>query len=503
MIQRDHVKELARDPVVLAEFLLNISTESLLALYADATVNESHLLDREEVFDAVLQRGDAGKKLVIARYAKLGGWFGPGKPEHLLALAQKSFAHKCALLANPRIDWYQPAGGFGEDAVINALVIPTLRANDAATEAFLANPRANRKLIATAIRGHAPFEGLTIIDRLRLGTRALRADCADSSRFIGKDASDANELNFDEPNRAFVAALRDYWDGTEGGGAESVAAEVFYELHERTRGVHTARQPERLAIEPNDWLSPADRAEVEAISDLTAREHRRRLVAGRRLAEWAVRIAAGSPSAPLESQRWYEFEGGLGNLAVLLALKGMRESNPFDNAPLHVAWTDSPTWVAQAAATAFAFEERVKREGNAEKREELAVQFLQEQSGRAVAAIRGLMVSAVFRGLAGSSEVVREALRRLANTSPEAERALSYIDYHFNGVFSGGLPDEEFEEAAAPEAPAGPVAKDKLAVDPAIETLATQTAALASRIQALQRTTFWGLLILAAIAYFS
>jgi len=499
VIQRQTL-EAIREPVVLAEIVLNLSTESFLALYADSKVDERHFLDRAEVFSAILHRGDAGKKLVLARYARLGGgWSGLGKPEDTLALSKISLAHKCALLANSRADWYFPSG-FGADPITETLLVPTLCGDDAAAEAFLSNPRANRALIATAIRAKPPFDGLDLGSRLRIGFGAVRAQYIDSPNFPGKDSPDSNELDYDKPNAAFLAALKELWES--GPQQDSQAAQFFYDLHEPTIRAGTLTSS-RLAVDPDDWLLQVDRAAVEAVGDVFPRYRLRSALAGRRLAEWAARLGKSAPLAPAEAQQMYDFDGGVGNLSVLLALKGLQLSSGAGDVEWLAAWISSSGWTGSAAATAFACERQFES-GPFSKRSERAVEFVSGQTAHAAAAIRGLAVSAAFRRLAGSNDGVRAAFKDLASGSDEARRAFDYVDSLFPRLFSRGLDDSEAQEAAdrAAEAKGAREAEEVTAASRVFEPVREHLLRVEGKVSSLQVWMFWGFVILAAILAF-
>jgi hypothetical protein len=291
-------------------------------------------------------------------------------------------------------------------------------------------------------------------------------------------------------------------------------------LREPTWLVRPRRHHEKLAIDPDDWLLPEDKAEVDAISDWSAKHSRSQYLAGQRLAEWSAHIGKTAPLAPSETQEWFNFEGGVGNLAVLLAVKGLQVSrvaallhagsarsstqqSAGANAPLPQAWATSTNWIAQAALAVSEFEAQAQREWDPKKREAIAVNVVRQHAGHAAAAIRGLAVSGTFRGILGSSYEVRKALGVLAQVSPEAARALKYVDDTHNGLFVRGVYDDSIDERAATEEAAEERnAEQEAAAQRVIEPLSRELKELSRKVQLGQTVTTWGFLILAGTLFF-
>ena len=173
MISRNVVEQLANSPEVACEVLADVSTEALIEMYGEALVDEPHPLDREGITAGLLVRQSSSLSLVLARFASFEYAY-----EHIIAVAEISRAHKCALLSNPRIPWYRLGNG---DEIKEKLLAPVLLANDTSTQAFLRNPRAHRKLIALAVRGQGSFVGLPLDVRLNYAIEAANPQVPGSS----------------------------------------------------------------------------------------------------------------------------------------------------------------------------------------------------------------------------------------------------------------------------------------------------------------------------------
>jgi len=512
MLPRKNIEQLLESPAVLSEIIANISTETFLEMFANAQVDQPHPLDNEEILKGLASRKDIGKLLVAARYAHFDDF---PNTDLMLTIANTSFAHKCALLANSRARWDSV---FVSNRGANALLLKqSLLADDASTRAFLGNPRANRRLIADAIRGKEGFSQLSLETRLRYGYEALRVDYIDSPNYPGKDSPDSNEMDFDKPREAFLAVLREVLDDPSKDARDAIAADAFSRLTGRGAGSGKYRERNSFSIDYDDWLTPDDKASTDVIPDWRTRYGEKKTLAIKRLTEWAIRLAEYAEPSPREAE--VGFAGGLGSLAIYLSLRGIRD---YDLTSSYYPTTkpikdkagatptcsmadqlrDSRNWTARAAALAATFEAQVINENAAAKRIALAQQLIESQSKDVVTCIRGLATSRIFWGLFNSSDEVSSAFSRL-RTSPEAERTYAYVmeymgDYQFGDEIDqivqrhkGKSLDGSRERDGADNYDAG-----------MIRELNGKLTALAGKVKSLQSWVSWGLVIIGGLILF-
>lgn len=189
-----------RNPLAARALIRYFSTADLYALYSTARVDERHPLDDSLIHEDVLNGSDEGKKLVLALFA-------PSNADEILRLSGVSSEHACAILSNPRIDWYTILDE--NDIVRSQLLVPAVLAGDARSDVLLRNPRMDRRFIAEMIYGQSEFKDEPLDVRFERGLTALEAQYIASPRYHGKQLPEGNELWFWDPVNAFLSLLRD------------------------------------------------------------------------------------------------------------------------------------------------------------------------------------------------------------------------------------------------------------------------------------------------------
>jgi hypothetical protein len=185
-------------------------------------------------------------KLVLSTYGKMhvGAFSEPSSA--IVELFQLGDGYKAALLSNSRIDYY------GFDKRIDYLLKDVILCNSDSKEArslrlvLVKNPRANRELIAKAMRGAEGFERLSWGHRLAIGAEAIAVKEIPAENWLGKDSPDTHETYFSEPHNAFLPLLKEAKQSLPEKDFQAHLSEIIWKMVDA-----------QLDVKAKDWV-PAE-----------------------------------------------------------------------------------------------------------------------------------------------------------------------------------------------------------------------------------------------------
>lgn len=184
-----------------SEFIKHLSMVEYAELYSSAGIDDHCPLDNSEYYKAILKSKDAGKILILAKYAK----FQYGDDDKTLSpIAKMSPAHKEALLSNQRANW----GEFSRSGLKKILESVILNDDDDSIHTLVENPRTDRKLLAEAIRGEGQFKNLSEGRKVQMITSLYTKDEIEFKWDGRRDYPHKRELHFTDPYKAVFFMLK-------------------------------------------------------------------------------------------------------------------------------------------------------------------------------------------------------------------------------------------------------------------------------------------------------
>lgn len=506
------LQALAKNELVLGQIAASLSASELLAMFSEAAVDEPHVLDRPAFVDSILKGGDNDKLLILAKYMGGGrGLRGGVSGDSILELAKVSKVHRCALLANERIDWYGECAF--HNGVKDELLVPVLAAGDETTQAAVGNPRMARDLVAKAIRGHGPFANLGLERRVGIALKSLEPDYIDSPNYPGKDSPESNEMYFLDPNKAFLVLLRELFASAD--EHAWISSSAFGALSHKSVTIASGRH-NRFAYSADDWLSIEDKDRCGAVKDWRARFALQDKLAVRQLLRWSISIGASEPLAPSAEKPPFNWDMK-GSLAAFLAYKSLladhnrlkydeplpsgsdgARMNP-DNLLLNEI-SSSDGWIGKAGNIAASFDIAINSEVNPQKRIARAVAIVRGASSEPLISMRGLALSPLFWGLRESSYEVGAQFRELGQTSTESSTMYSHLMEWYGDSWFRGETDQIVERAKPQEeylVQSATTEEGNLAI-----AVTTGVRGLESKLASLQLKVSWTLFTVVAIALY-
>jgi hypothetical protein len=413
---------------------MHLSFSDLWNLYKDATPHVHHPLDSAEIAKAIIHSDDDAKKLLLALHRGVEGLttFIRDTHQEIISLAALSPVHKLAVLSNTRIDWHA-LNIFSEGRTPNIrkdFLVPTVLADDDATEVLLRNPRMDRQFIADIIRGKDEFSVFSLKRRFSFALSALEANRIESQRCLGK-ATDYNELHFAKPVEAFFALLRESNDAEP---IEKLLHHAFGRVLQR--GVH---------LDPDDWVSHDEKDPAETLGERSSYDDER-LAAARAFLLWARRTGAEEPlcdSAAYEKNDRVYHKGDFVALCIYKTLSNY--------SALIAEQRSRPEWCARAGAYAADFDKELP--ASVKDRRDYFRALFNKVGGDRLAFLRGIALSKKYWALVNSDEEVgEELLGAFAASSDEASHMREYT-YKWIGdiYFRSEGRDEEDADEESPE----------------------------------------------------
>jgi len=229
-----------------SEFIKHLSMVEYAELYSSASIDNDCPLDNEIYYKAVVDSKDAGKILVLARYAAFND-FDRVTNKILPQIFKLSSAHKEALLENRRAGW-----GEGYQALQTILKNVILKGNEHLIYLVSKNPRTDRSLLADAIRGEGSFKKLPEIRKIRIISSLYTGDELRFEWDGFRDSPHFREIYFSKPYSAVFYMLKKEY--------KKQKKKDFFELI-RCINTHHLRFSgnDVVDLEDGDWISEDDK----------------------------------------------------------------------------------------------------------------------------------------------------------------------------------------------------------------------------------------------------
>lgn len=507
------LERVAVNPSVLAGVSASYNAAELFDLFQSALVDEACVLDAPQVVEALLRQGDARKLLVLAQFTGERSWDDLSE-EHLLALAKISTSHRCALVANQRINWYSQATF--NSKVREEILTAALLNDDETRNALLRNPRTARNIVADAIRAKANFSGLSVMDRLMIACRAMGAEYIESPNYPGKDSPDSNETDFADPRKAFPVVLKEAFVSRQDLPKHAIST-ALHALVWRRKSAKPSWRDDRFQFDSRDWLTAKDIGRCKGIENWSKKHGVEQVLGSQRLIEWAIELGRGEPLLPKVESDYDDDPKGLLAAQIIYraalaqasdarwqkAESGLRDELFVggDNPPSFPGLAKRPEWMAQAAGIAARFDCALENERNAKKRIAIALTAIGDTALDPRLMMRGLALSRVFWGMFESSDEVSTAYRALSQRNEECGSLFSYLmSREYERFF-----EDERDRIVDLEKRAHNDAEDTSAVHGAqpshAQTLAV-LGALQTRLEDVRRKSIWALTIVSGIAVY-
>ncbi len=198
------VQSIKSNPILANSYILLVPAFELTKLIIDDSKN-AEILDQLSIIKGILDSNNDDLKLVLATYSTLGGWI--DSVRHILELYEKGEAYRAALFGNSRIDWYY--GNAILEDTDNSIIGREICEDGNHLATICRNPRMDRRVIATAIRGLEQFSKLSVEKRAEIAYLTMDVKEIESEQYVGKDRADKNELYFHDPIKALLPFLKD------------------------------------------------------------------------------------------------------------------------------------------------------------------------------------------------------------------------------------------------------------------------------------------------------
>lgn len=272
------------DEEFMAVYVAELPFENLRDLYSQQLPDDSNVLDNTKVIEAILSKNDVGKSLVVAMYARGGDLWEFCPADTVLKIANISAAHKKAILANVRIDWYRLMT-FEEGKLVQELLGPIFLDEELHDyrKIVLQNPRMDRKFLAKVISGQGDFASIDIRSRiLHYGCYAAITKEIKSHDWPEKDSPDNNELYFNYPLKALLRQMYIAFSQPENTPWLKYTFNASF--------IAGYLRIYSLPIDWPEWLTNEQKAEIEKIQDWQEESQTQHKVARESILRWLTEI---------------------------------------------------------------------------------------------------------------------------------------------------------------------------------------------------------------------
>jgi hypothetical protein len=213
------VQSIRSNPILAKSFIRLVPAYELTKIILDDNKNAA-ILDELVIINGILESNNPDLQLVLAAYSTLGGW--TDCVDNILKLYEKGEDYRAAVFGNSRIDWYYGNSIFIDTASSSlkevgiSIVAKEICENGSHLVTICRNPRMDRRLLATAIRGLEQFSKLSIEKRVEIAYLAMDVEELESEQYVGKDKPDQNEIHFDKPIKALLPFLKEIFERNDG-----------------------------------------------------------------------------------------------------------------------------------------------------------------------------------------------------------------------------------------------------------------------------------------------
>ena len=198
------VSSIRDNPILAKSYIRMVPAYELTKIIIEDN-KKAEILDQLSIIKGILDSSSDDLKLVLATYSTLGGWI--DSVHHILELYEKGEAYRAALFGNSRIDWYY--GNAILENTDNSIIGREICEDGNHLAIICRNPRMDRRVLATAIRGLEQFSKLSVEKRAEIAYLTMDVKEIESEQYLGKDRADKNELYFDDPIKALLPFLKD------------------------------------------------------------------------------------------------------------------------------------------------------------------------------------------------------------------------------------------------------------------------------------------------------
>ena len=323
------------NPLVAKELIKYLSVTEIIDLYGNCHPDEYCSIDDENIVKGILETNDDGKILALALYANGQNL----EEEQIFEIADRSVAHKAAILSNQRINWYS---SFSFTTIRERLLIPAILELGELALAVCRNPRMDRNLISEVVKGENAFQSLSIEQRMHLSFIAMSTVEIESKSYYMKDSPDSNELYFNKPISAFYSQLKKLDETNE-----------LKRIHTYPIQLMKCLNDNKFDINYKDWISDSDEKIIEDSNlDWNAKYKSKNELSIRNFVDWAIKFSGDAPIQPKKYQMCVVNDGfSRGFLAILMIRKAINSymvSNDIRHEMMQQLRT-SEKWVGRAA----------------------------------------------------------------------------------------------------------------------------------------------------------
>jgi hypothetical protein len=297
------------NPLIAKELIKHLTVSEIMILYANSHPDEYLSIDTEAIVEGILETNDDGKILVLALCAKGGSHEGL-QEEQILKIADRSEAHKAAILSNPRINWYS---SFSLPSIREKLLVPTILGYGDLAFAACRNPRMDRNLISEVIRGANEFQCISIEHRMELAFISINVVDIESKSYYKKDMPDSNEQYFSKPIEAFYSQLKQIDNTNELKRIWTSSIQLIKCLNKNN-----------FNIDVEDWISDSERQVIESSNvDWDVKYKNKNELAIRNFVDWAIKFAGNAPIQPEKYTAYIADDFNRSCLAVVMIRKAL------------------------------------------------------------------------------------------------------------------------------------------------------------------------------------
>jgi hypothetical protein len=201
------------NPLVAKSFIKYMTFSDLNQAVKIAKEKGNLILNNKDIIEAIIETDDDSKILLLALGSKLNDEF--SNRETFIKIYNRGLEFQSALLGNSDYDWYSLFIWMPEFQDI--VLADVLEKDSNLMKPFYTNPRMDRQLIASIIRGkkqkysniNYDFSNISFSDRYEASFRSLNVNEIKSIDYVGKSSPEDNELYFDKPYEAVLCFIRD------------------------------------------------------------------------------------------------------------------------------------------------------------------------------------------------------------------------------------------------------------------------------------------------------
>ena len=190
MLDLSSIKSIYSNPLLAKEFIKYISAFELLTVVNEAGKKGDLILNNQSIIEGILESNDNGKLLLLASGSKLDDF---ARSDKFISIYNKGDVFKSALCGNSQYDWY--ALSIWNHEILDVILGDVLKEDSLLKKPFYKNPRMDRKLIASIIKGkdfdrskHTfDFSKISFHERYTACTLAIEVDEIRSDDYYGKE----------------------------------------------------------------------------------------------------------------------------------------------------------------------------------------------------------------------------------------------------------------------------------------------------------------------------